>query len=57
MTIIRKIDCESCGFVGKLTYKEGDFAKSDISYCPACGGDISEEYNTSDEDELDGYDD
>lgn len=50
---IRNIDCSECGFLGKLTYKEGDFNKADISYCPACGGDVSEVYNLSDED-LDG---
>lgn len=53
----RKIDCESCGFNGKLSYREGDFTKADISYCPACGGDISEEYNVSDEELEHGYDD
>lgn len=49
----RTIECESCGFEGNLNYKEGDFSKADISYCPACGGDISEVYNISDE-ELEG---
>ena len=48
----RIIECESCGFEGTLNYKEGMFGKADISYCPACGGDVSEEYNVSD-DELD----
>ena len=47
----RIIECESCGFEGSLSYKEGMFGKADISYCPACGGDISEVYNLS-EDEL-----
>lgn len=49
----RAIECESCAFEGTLSYKDGVFGKADISYCPACGGDISEEYNLSD-DELDG---
>lgn len=48
----RTIECESCGFEGTLSYKEGMFGKADISFCPACSGDISEEYNVSD-DELD----
>ena len=48
----RNIDCDACGFTGILSYKQGDFNPSDISYCPACGGDVSEEYNLS-EDELD----
>ena len=47
----RLIECESCAFEGKLYYTEGDFSPSDISYCPACGSDISEIYNVS-EDEL-----
>ena len=52
----RKIDCESCGFNGSLTYKDGDFTKADISYCPACGGDISEDYNVSDDEMESNYD-
>ena len=49
----RTIECDSCGFEGTLTYKEGLFGKADVSYCPTCGGDISEEYNVSDEDSDD----
>ena len=45
----RSIECDACDFVGKLSYKEGLFGKADISFCPACGSDISEEYNVSDE--------
>ena len=47
----RIIDCESCGFLGTLSYKEGMFGKADISFCPACSGDISEEYNVSEEED------
>ena len=47
----RLIECDSCTFEGKLYYTEGDFSPSDISYCPACGSDISEIYNVS-EDEM-----
>lgn len=39
---IKKIDCEHCGFQGKLTYQEDDYTLSDISICPVCGADISE---------------
>jgi hypothetical protein len=46
----RIIECDSCGFTGSLNYKLGDFNPSDISYCPACGGDIEEPYNLSEED-------
>lgn len=49
----RVIECDSCDFTGKLIYTEGDFTKADISYCPACGGDITEEYNTTDEQDDD----
>lgn len=45
----RIIECQECSFEGKLSYSEKDFSPSDISYCPACGGDISEVYNIADE--------
>mgnify|MGYP003615074846 FL=1 len=40
-----------CGFEGKLSYPPIDFGPSDISYCPACGGDISESYVDEDDEE------
>ena len=46
----RTIICDTCEFEGTLTYVEGMFGIADISFCPACGSDISEEYNLSDED-------
>lgn len=41
----RLIECDTCNFEGSLSYKDGIFGRADISFCPACGGDISEEYN------------
>lgn len=48
----RIINCDSCGFEGSLNYKEAMFGAADITYCPACGGDISEEYNVSHDDDY-----
>jgi DNA-directed RNA polymerase subunit RPC12/RpoP len=47
----RTIECADCSFEGSLTYTEGDFGPSDISYCPACGSDISEDYNVAEDEE------
>lgn len=47
----RIIECESCGFEGNLTYNDDNFSKSDITFCPCCGGDISIEYNVVDEED------
>ena len=47
----RIIQCDECDFEGRLTDREGDFSPSDISYCPACGADITEEYNVAEDDE------
>ena len=45
----RVIECSSCGFEGTLVYSDEAFSPSDVSYCPVCGGDISEEYNIADD--------
>jgi hypothetical protein len=44
-----KIDCASCEFVGSLTFSNTEISKSDIAYCPVCGGDVSLPYNLSDD--------
>jgi alkyl hydroperoxide reductase subunit AhpF len=45
-------DCESCGAHGKINFKEDDqFRKSDIAYCPFCGGDIFEDEKYDDEED------
>ena len=49
--LTRNINCMECGFEGKLSYPPIDFGPSDISYCPACGGDISESYTDENEDD------
>ena len=50
----RKIECESCGFEASLSYVQPDFGPADICYCPACGGDISQQHEEDDEDPDDG---
>lgn len=47
----RKIECDSCDFIGTLRYNEDEFLKNDISFCPVCGSDITEdeEYDTEDD--------
>ena len=44
----QSINCESCGFSGTLSYRNTEFGKADICYCPACGGDILQEYADDD---------
>lgn len=54
--MFKKIDCENCGFLGKLTFNDEEFVFSDITICPVCGGDVSEdevEYEDTDELEID----
>ena len=45
---LKHFDCATCGAHGKIIFKNGDeFRRSDIAYCPFCGGDIlqNEEYD------------
>jgi hypothetical protein len=51
--IKKKIDCENCGFLGKLTFRDDQFVFSDIIICPVCGGDISEPEPEDEDEELD----
>ena len=48
----RLFECQACQAYGKITLKGSDHDRSDIVYCPACGGDIfeEEEYDQEDED-------
>jgi len=53
MLLKKKIDCENCGFFGKLAFKDEQFVFADITMCPVCGGDISEPEPEETEDEDD----
>ena len=47
----KTIDCENCGFLGKLTFKNDMFEWADVIICPVCGADVSED-EPEDEDEA-----
>ena len=56
---VKKIECEDCGFSGKVTYIEEKLTFSEISFCPVCSHDITEDYkdeDEADECDYDGYD-
>jgi predicted nucleic acid-binding Zn-ribbon protein len=48
---LKHFDCESCGAHGSIKFKEGDYTKNDIVYCPFCGSDIYEEEELIDDEE------
>lgn len=46
----QKIECDNCGFYGKLTFKEEDCSFSVIAFCPVCSGEIENEENEDEDD-------
>ena len=44
-------ECSDCGAEGKITVRNDEFKKHDITVCPVCAADISQP-----EDELDDLD-
>lgn len=43
MSVVRQIDCPSCGAQGKISLKGNDFSYEDISTCPVCGAVLVDE--------------
>ncbi len=47
----RLFECTTCETFGKIVVKNQELEKSDIVYCPVCGGDIYEEDEYDEEDD------
>lgn len=43
----KEIECEECGFFGYISYKEEDCTFINITFCPVCGFDLTDDEKIS----------
>lgn len=49
MSASKTFHCHSCEAEGKIVVRSDDVKLSDIVYCPVCGADILDEYDTDED--------